>query len=192
MELGEKISAIRKNKGMSQEALAEKSNVSLRTIQRIESGNTTPRPYTLSVIAAALDVPIEELGTSGTEHTREVLPALRMINLAALSVIVLPVVHLLIIAFTWRRFNALLMNDFTAKKIISFQILWTLATVVLVIVLPLIQRATIQSFVIGHLPPTFFIVYGIMLLVNIGLTIRTALQLQQDQIRVYSFIPVLF
>lgn len=177
---------------MSQEALAEKSNVSLRTIQRIESGSTTPRPYTVGVIATALSVSIEELEEREVNLPPDLLHSLRMINLSALSVIPLPIVHLLIVALVRRRFSISLTNDPAAKRIISFQILWTLATLVLIIVIPLIQRATIQSFVIGHLPPTFFIVYAIMLLVNIFLTIRTALQLQQDQTRVYSFVPVLF
>lgn len=39
----------RKNLGLSQEALAEKANVSLSTIQRIEKGTVKPRPFTLKV-----------------------------------------------------------------------------------------------------------------------------------------------
>ncbi|MEJ0029194.1 MAG: helix-turn-helix transcriptional regulator [Bacteroidota bacterium] len=56
MTTGARISILRKAKGLSQESLAEITKISLRTIQRIESDSTTPRPYTLKAIATALDV----------------------------------------------------------------------------------------------------------------------------------------
>ncbi|MCS5489833.1 helix-turn-helix domain-containing protein [Algoriphagus limi] len=42
-ELGKKISELRKAKGMTQEELVEKCNLNVRTIQRIEAGEVTPR-----------------------------------------------------------------------------------------------------------------------------------------------------
>lgn len=56
-----RIVTIRKSKGFSQELLAEQSGVSLRTIQRVEQGDTVPRGHTLLALAAALQVPLEEL-----------------------------------------------------------------------------------------------------------------------------------
>ncbi|SHJ48799.1 protein of unknown function [Hymenobacter daecheongensis DSM 21074] len=54
-----RIQSIRKSKGLSQELLAEQSGVSLRTIQRVEQGETMPRGYTLQALAAALGVELE-------------------------------------------------------------------------------------------------------------------------------------
>jgi transcriptional regulator with XRE-family HTH domain len=54
-ELGRKISELRKAKGLTQEELVEKCNISVRTIQRIETGEVTPRMYTIKTILAALD-----------------------------------------------------------------------------------------------------------------------------------------
>jgi len=54
-ELGKKITELRKAKGLTQEELVEKCNISVRTIQRIESGDVTPRSYTVKTILAALD-----------------------------------------------------------------------------------------------------------------------------------------
>jgi transcriptional regulator with XRE-family HTH domain len=54
-ELGKKIADLRKSKGFTQEELVEKCNLNIRTIQRIESGEVTPRIYTLKMIFAALD-----------------------------------------------------------------------------------------------------------------------------------------
>lgn len=56
-ELGKKIAELRKAKGLTQEELVEKCNLSVRTLQRIESGEVTPRSYTLKTIFAALEYP---------------------------------------------------------------------------------------------------------------------------------------
>ncbi len=49
-QLGKKILELRLSKGLTQTELAEKCNLSLRTIQRIESTEVTPRSYTLKLI----------------------------------------------------------------------------------------------------------------------------------------------
>lgn len=54
-ELGRKISELRKGKGLTQEELVDKCNISVRTLQRIESGEVTPRSYTVRTIMAALE-----------------------------------------------------------------------------------------------------------------------------------------
>lgn len=56
METGKLIKELRIKKGFTQEDLAEKTEVSVRTIQRIENGEVDPRAYTLQMIAKALDV----------------------------------------------------------------------------------------------------------------------------------------
>lgn len=51
---GKKIADLRKAKGLTQEELVEKCNISVRTLQRIESGEGSPRSYTLRIIFDAL------------------------------------------------------------------------------------------------------------------------------------------
>lgn len=60
-ELGRKISELRKAKGLTQEELVEKCKIGLRTIQRIEVGEVTPRSYTIKTILLALDYDINLL-----------------------------------------------------------------------------------------------------------------------------------
>ena len=54
-ELGKKIADLRKAKGYTQEELVEKCNLSVRTLQRIDSGEVGPRRHTIRVIFGALD-----------------------------------------------------------------------------------------------------------------------------------------
>jgi transcriptional regulator with XRE-family HTH domain len=67
-ELGKKISELRKAKGLTQEELVEKCNISVRTIQRIETGDVTPRMYTIKTILAALDHDLDAI-SDGTGYT---------------------------------------------------------------------------------------------------------------------------
>lgn len=54
-ELGQKIQELRKQKGLTQEELVDLCNINVRTIQRIEAGEVTPRSYTLKSIFNVLD-----------------------------------------------------------------------------------------------------------------------------------------
>ncbi|PXY03021.1 hypothetical protein DF185_02715 [Marinifilum breve] len=56
METGKLIKELRLKKGLTQEELASRTEVSARTIQRIENGEVDPRAYTLQMIANALEV----------------------------------------------------------------------------------------------------------------------------------------
>ena len=53
--LGKRIAGLRKAKGLTQEELAMKCNVSARTLQRIEAGVVVPRAYTVRAIFKALE-----------------------------------------------------------------------------------------------------------------------------------------
>ena len=61
--LGKKIAKLRKAKGLTQEELVEKCNLSVRTLQRIESGEVTPRSYTIKLIFSALGYNVYEQAT---------------------------------------------------------------------------------------------------------------------------------
>lgn len=63
-ELGKKIAHYRKAKGLTQEELVEKCNVSVRTLQRIEAGEVTPRAYTVKLIFDALELDFDSTQNS--------------------------------------------------------------------------------------------------------------------------------
>ena len=60
-ELGKKIVELRKEKGLTQEELVDRCNISVRTLQRIETGEVTPRVYTIKTILAALDYDLNKI-----------------------------------------------------------------------------------------------------------------------------------
>lgn len=70
-ELGRKILELRKQKGFTQEELVAQCNINVRTIQRIEAGEVTPRSFTLKTILNILGEDLEnlkQLKTSDSEN----------------------------------------------------------------------------------------------------------------------------
>lgn len=67
--LNENLAKIRKEKGLTQEALAIKLNVVRQTISKWEKGVAVPDADTLCKVAQALDVPVSAL--LGDEHNEE-------------------------------------------------------------------------------------------------------------------------
>ncbi|MGM0634560.1 MAG: helix-turn-helix domain-containing protein [Bacteroidota bacterium] len=59
--IADKIKENRKIKGLTQEELAEKATINLRTIQRIENAESEPRGKTLKLISDVLEIDLNEL-----------------------------------------------------------------------------------------------------------------------------------
>src|SRR5210317_848730 len=86
IELGLRIAELRKQKGITQEELAAKASINVRTIQRIEKGEVDPRSYTLQEIARALEVDPERLLESRNSDSRLWILLLHMTNYIPLLV----------------------------------------------------------------------------------------------------------
>lgn len=67
MSVGEKISELRKSKGITQEELAAKLYVTRQAVSRWETGETEPGIDMRKLIAIALDAPVVELLDLSTE-----------------------------------------------------------------------------------------------------------------------------
>ncbi|VAW27649.1 hypothetical protein MNBD_BACTEROID06-1503 [hydrothermal vent metagenome] len=63
-QLGKTIIELRQKKRLTQEELVELCNINVRTLQRIEAGEVTPREYTIRVLLDALDYNISQIENS--------------------------------------------------------------------------------------------------------------------------------
>jgi len=63
-QLGKTITDLRQKKRLTQEELVELCNINVRTLQRIEAGEVTPREYTIRILLDALDYKIEQIENS--------------------------------------------------------------------------------------------------------------------------------
>lgn len=60
-QLGKTIQLLRQQKHLTQEELVERCNLNVRTLQRIEAGEVTPREFTIRAIMEALDEQVDEV-----------------------------------------------------------------------------------------------------------------------------------
>jgi len=123
-ELSKKVREVRKRRGMSQELLAENSGLSLRTIQRIENGETEPRGNTLKRLSDALEVNPEEIMDWAL---RDDYNYLTVMNLSALSFLLFPLLGILIPLIMWiSKKDRIKKINRVAKEILNFQITWNI------------------------------------------------------------------
>src|SRR5215216_6184397 len=95
MKTGELIKQLRTKKGLTQEELAARTEISVRTIQRIESGDVDPRAFTLQSIATALEVDFTVLANSEPETVGETVKKqhskwLPLLHLSGLLLMIVP------------------------------------------------------------------------------------------------------
>ncbi|PJJ83338.1 helix-turn-helix domain-containing protein [Mucilaginibacter auburnensis] len=94
----QKLKKLRLRLGYSQEQLAEAARINLRTVQRVENGETEPRGDTLRRIASALNITTDELTTRAEQEDRGYLVAF---NLSALSFLLFPFLGVLVPWVLW-------------------------------------------------------------------------------------------
>ncbi|MFA5668229.1 MAG: helix-turn-helix domain-containing protein [Balneolaceae bacterium] len=120
----ENIKHHRISRGLSQEKLAEIADVSLRTIQRLESGESEPRGDTVIRIAKALDIAPGDLLQYKKEEDRTYLKTL---HISAFSFLLFPLLGILLPFFLWiTKKDQIDKVDCHGKQIINFQITWSL------------------------------------------------------------------
>ena len=123
-ELATRIINYRKRKGYSQELLAELSGLNLRTIQRVEKGDTVPRGDSLQRLAKALGTSPDNLIDWTVKEDKSVLTIL---NLSQLSFLVFPLLGVLIPMGIWiiQKEKVAKLNEL-GKPILNFQLTWAI------------------------------------------------------------------
>lgn len=110
-DLGLKVSELRQQKGLTQEQLAERCEVSPRTIQRIESGEVDPRAYTLHCLGAALEF---DFGEENTSNENLWLTVLHLSSMFCILIIPL-------LLWSWKK-NSSYKIDQQGRQVLNFQI----------------------------------------------------------------------
>ncbi|WP_194850966.1 helix-turn-helix domain-containing protein [Nonlabens antarcticus] len=118
-----KIKQARIKKGMSQEELAEGSQISLRTVQRIESGQNEPRGKTLQLICETLQINIEDLLDYGKHEDRQFL---MFFHLSVITGAFIPVGNIILPLVLWMtKKDKIVGLHRIGAKLLNFQLVWT-------------------------------------------------------------------
>ena len=177
------LKKIREKRNLTQEELAEKSGISVRTIQRIEAG-TTPKGYTLKTLAESLDVSENDLLTSKTIKEEIVIDEvidtteknhslfnsglIKIINLSSLPFAWLPIANflppLLIMLFTKERYQIV-------KQIISLQIFLAIISPIIFMLIALLKLGSVSV----------MITMIVLVLTNVYIILRNAYEIDKKK-----------
>ena len=151
-----KVKELRLKRGLSQEALAEESGLSRRTIQRIELGESNPNGDSLKRLANALQVNADELIDWAIKEDPRYLT---LLNLSALTFVFFPLLGTLIPFILWTSKKDKIKDiNINAKALISFQIFWTILLFFIPIALFLISRLDVINGISLHIFITITVV----------------------------------
>ncbi len=163
-----KIKSLRETQNLTQSELAEKSGLSLRTIQRIEAGNI-PKGFTLKAITKALEIDPENLFPIDEENTK--IERAKLINLSALSGLIIPfgsVIFPLILTYRTKD----LTNRQLGKNIVGIHIILTTVLSVLMIISPFVQNAISIKFPLFIIPLIVFLFIKLFVIIKNGLSLN--------------------
>ena len=165
-----KLTEYRKKLNYTQSELSEKSGISVRTIQRIESGAKL-KGHTLKAIALALNLNPSELDETSVEKIQYNYPLIKLINLSSLLFFI-PFANILIpllIVHLKKEKNSI------TKQIISIQILWTITSITLFFITEILQNLFLLNEQLS------LVILVICMLINIFIIIRNTIEIDKNK-----------
>lgn len=170
---------LREKSGYTQSMLAEKTGLSLRTIQRLESSDKAPKGHSLEVLARVFQLETSALQNRflKVKEKQDVDKlSVKLINLSALGFFLFPFGNVILPLILWKRKSKSAWVKETGRKIVNFQILWTLTLCFLLSISSFLDKSPQSSF------PLILIVLFVSLAVNLLVVILTAHAIHQDKI----------
>ncbi|KAF2338797.1 helix-turn-helix domain-containing protein [Flavobacterium ginsenosidimutans] len=161
------VKFLREEKNLTQNELAEKSGLSLRTIQRIEAGNIL-KGFTLKTIAEALETDSENLIIK--KENIEIERA-KIINLSVLSGLIIPFGSIIFpLILTYKTKDSI--NKELGKQIVSVQIVLSLVLSILMIASPFLQNAITLKFPLFIVPLIAFLCLKLLIVILNGISLN--------------------
>jgi len=170
--LQSKVKLLREQKNLTQTELAEKSGLSLRTIQRIESGQSL-KGFTLKAIAQILETEPENLFP---KEENIPIDRAKLINLSALSGLIIPFGGIIFPAIlTYKTQDST--NRELGKSIICIQIILAFFVSVSLTLSPFIQHWFSIQFPLFLVPLIAFIIVKLWIVIKNGISLNKTNQL---------------
>jgi len=177
------IKNIREKFGYTQLELAKKAKLSLRTIQRLESKNKEPKGHTLTVLSEVFNMELsvfQQQFQSIQQIKAFETTSIRLINLSVLSCLVIPFGNIIFPIILWRRYRKSKFVDEIGRRIINFQIIWSIALCILLCISPFISKIFFPSIKL------ILIVLFVLYVVNIVIVCNTAMKLQHKYFNILN------
>ncbi|MDW3647123.1 MAG: DUF4870 domain-containing protein [Bacteroidia bacterium] len=176
------IKSLRKKQGMTQQMLSDKSGLSLRTIQRLEKEDRAPKGHSLGALAESFELDRLQLKAFYSEKDQKKdspKQIISLINLSGLCFFILPLSNILVPLFIWKRNKDIAEVDQAGRKILNYQIIWTLCLFLSLSLAPFINLGLSLS------TPLILIFLFLGIAFNLFFIFKTALHIQKEE---YDFL----
>ena len=176
------IKKLRTQKGLTQKMLAQKTTLSLRTIQRLESENQKPKGFTLNSLAKVFDLTPDELISQyhpAKSKANASKQHIRWINFSALACIIVPFGSVIFPTWLWSKFIDQYLVKSVGRKMVNFQIIWTVLMCVSLCIAPFIDSAKSD--------PLILWVLLAFMSVNLLIIFINAIKIQKNDFRIIHF-----
>jgi len=196
----------RTSKHLSQQELSDKSGISIRTIQRIEKKLSSGSPYIIKSLCKTLQIEVDDIelstlipeiieansqkesehfGTNNEEYKTK--STLKLVNFSSIFILLFPLLNLIIPSLIYWKHKSSLRNNSVALKIISFQIIWTVGTLIVLIFIPPIIQVIFRLYESSGFP-FVFLLYLTCVFLNILVTFAIATRINKSE-EIIPFIP---
>ncbi|GLB53964.1 hypothetical protein NBRC110019_30050 [Neptunitalea chrysea] len=161
----------REKLNLTQKQLSERANISIRTIQRIESGQEL-KGHTLDALSKALEINKEKLIQGDLDKKKDNIRLIKLINVSSLLLLIIPLgsIILPLIIMYWKKE----VNSIT-KQIVSIQILWTLSFPLIVLIVIFLGNVFPLS------KQTVPLTMLLLILVNVYIIIRNTVEVDKNK-----------
>ena len=175
-----RLKELRNQKGMSQEVLADESGLSLRTIQRIENGETNPTGDSLKRLSSALNLNPDELIDWSIKEDKRYLTFL---NLSTLTFLFFPMLGILVPFILWTSRKGKIKNiNKLGKDLINFEITWTIILFFIPFLLFLISKiGLLENLTLSKI----FIIIGAMYFINLIFILLNTVRISNEKDVIY-------
>lgn len=170
-ELQKRVKDLRIKQGLSQEHLADISGLSVRTVQRIENGESVPRGDTLKRLSIALQSTPDDLIDFQIQEDKSIL---KILSLSQLGFLAFPLLGIIIPLSIWIfKKDKTKHVDLVGKLILNFQITWTILLFVFYLFF-----AINKILHLGLIPFSIhiiFLIFGVFYAFNLFMIIRNTI-----------------
>lgn len=161
-----KIQLLREENRLTQKELAEKAGLSLRTIQRIEAGNTL-KGFTLKALAESLNTTPEDL----IEKEDKNIERAKLINSSALFGLIIPfggIIFPLILTYKTQE----IYNKQLGRNVVALQIILSVTMSLFLIASPFIQKELSIKFPVFLIVLITFLFLKLIAIIVNGITLN--------------------
>ncbi|MCX2743038.1 serine hydrolase [Mangrovivirga sp. M17] len=178
----------RKLKGLTQKELSDRTNITVRTIQRIEKGETEPHLQTVKLLAVAMDIDVDELLPLNNPREEDIQKKwLLLLHATPFLGSMIPLFNIIAPVFIWihkREDNKI--YDIHGRKVLNFQLTMTIIFLI----------ALSGMMFIGHIfmqgtPLMIFLFFGVLIYTFVVMSVNIYLVIKKSKCYYPLSIPFL-